>query len=224
MRLQRDSAIIPKREILMRKRSIGALLLIVLLAAAGASAQDRSTGNIKGKVRVKGQGSAAGVTVSVRQNEREVAQAVTDSKGEFLITGLAPGSYGMTFRKPGLSVGTLGDIQVKAGKTKELSDRVILTVNEASIAQLWSSVFNEGGYSVPNVRIELARLEADGTARKIDGRLTNESGQAVFRLSPDKAMYRVTVRPDGAEAQTKEIEIDGAARYRIAFTITRPPK
>jgi hypothetical protein len=213
-----------KREILMREKSIGALLLIILLAAVGASAQDRSTGSIKGKVRVRGQGTAAGVTVTVLQGEREIAQAVTDSKGEFLIKGLAPGSYGMTFRKPGLSVGSLGDVQVKAGKTKQLSDSVSLTVNEALIAQLWSSVFNEGGYSVPRVQIELARVQADGTAKKIDGRLTNESGQAVFRLSPDKAVYRVTVKADGVEPQSKDVEIDGAMVYRVAFTLQGPSK
>jgi hypothetical protein len=200
------------------------LLTIILLAAGAAHAQDRSTGGIKGKVKVKDEGAAANVAVTVRQGEREVAHAVTNSKGEFLITGLAPGFYGLTFRKAGLSVGSLENIEVKAGKTKGLSDRLVLTTNEASIARLWSSVFNEGGFSVPNARVELARLEADGTAKKIDGRLTNESGQAIFRLSPDKARYRVTIKADGAETQTKDVEIDGAMVYRIAFTIQRTPK
>ena len=123
-----------------------------------------------------------------------------------------------------MSVGSLEDIKVKAGKTTALPDRLVLTVNEASIARLWSSVFNDGGYSVPNVRIELARVQADGTIRKIDGRLTNETGQAVFRLSPDKATYRLTIRADGAEPQSKDVEIDGAMVYRVAFTIQRAPK
>jgi Carboxypeptidase regulatory-like domain len=200
------------------------LFAIILLSAGAAHAQDRSTGSIKGKVRVKGQGPTANVAVIVRQGEREVAHAETNSKGEFLISGLAPGFYGLTFRKTGLSVGSLEHIEVKAGKTKGLSDRLILTTNEASIARLWSSVFNEGGFSVPNARVELARLEADGTSKKIDGRLTNESGQAIFRLSPDKATYRVTIKAEGAAAQTKDVEIDGAMVYRIAFTIQRTPK
>ena len=205
-------------------RTIAAFLAIMTAAAVGAFAQDSGTGGIKGKVRVKGEGPTPNVAVTVRQNDREVAHAVTDSKGEFQIKGLAPGFYGLTFRKAGLSVGALEDIQVKAGKTKELSDRLVLTTNDAAIARLWSSVFDENGLSLRGVRIELARLEAGGTPKKIDGRLTNESGQAVFRLSPDKAMYRITVRREGAEAQSKDVEIDGAMSYRVAFTVQRPPK
>lgn len=205
-------------------KTIIAFLAIILLAAGAALAQDKSTGGIKGKVRAKGEGPTANVTVTVRQNDREVAQTVTDSKGEFQINGLAPGFYGLTFRKAGLSSGALEDIQVKAGKMKGLPDRLILTTNDASVAKLWSSVFDENGLSMPGVRIELARLDNGGTPKKIDGRLTNESGQAVFRLSPDKAMYRLTVKREGAEAQSKDVEIDGAMSYRVAFTVQRPPK
>ncbi|HEX8891573.1 MAG TPA: carboxypeptidase-like regulatory domain-containing protein [Pyrinomonadaceae bacterium] len=201
------------------RKSKAITLIITLLLAATASAQDRSTGGIKGKVRAKGQGTVTGVSVTVRQHDREVARAVTDGKGEFVINGLAPGIYGLTLHKEGLSVGTLEDIQVKAGKTTGLPDHLVLTENEASVARLWSSVFNEGGLSIPNVRIELSRVEGDGTARKIDGRLTNESGQAVFRLSPNKATYRITVKAEGKEPQSKDVEIDGAAVYRVAFTI-----
>jgi hypothetical protein len=207
-----------------RSKTIITFLVILLAAATTTFAQNGVTGGIKGKVRVKGQGPTGGVAVTVRQQERDVAHAATNQKGEFQITGLAPGLYGLTFRKPGLSLGTLEDVQVKAGKMKELPDRLILTVTEASMARLSGSVFNEGGFSFSGVRVELARVGADGAARKIDGRLTNESGQFVFRLSPDKATYRVTVKADGAEAQTKEVEIDGAETYNIAFTIQRPPK
>ena len=139
----------------MRKSKAIITLIIALVFAATVHAQDRSTGGIKGKVRAKGQGVVAGVSVTVRQHDREVAHAVTDSKGEFVIKGLAPGIYGLTLRKEGLSVGSLEDIEVKARKMTGLPDRLVLTENEASVARLWSSVFNEGGFSVQNVRIEL---------------------------------------------------------------------
>ena len=131
----------------MRRSKAIITLLAAILLATTAFAQDRTTGGIKGKVRAKGQGPVSGVSVTVRRHEREVASGVTDSKGEFLIKGLAPGIYGLMFRKEGLSVGTLEDIQVKAGKTSALPDRLILTENEAAIARLWSSVFNESGFS-----------------------------------------------------------------------------
>ncbi|HJU53618.1 MAG TPA: carboxypeptidase-like regulatory domain-containing protein [Pyrinomonadaceae bacterium] len=208
-----------------RTKTIAAALAVILLAAATASfAQDRSTGGIKGKVRLESKKEAAGVTVTVRQGEREVGHAVTDAKGAFVVSNLAPGTYGLTFRKPGLSVGTIEGIEVKAGKTKSLPDRLILTINEASIARLAGSVFTESGKSFPGVPVELALVGANGMAKKIDGRLTSESGQFAFKLSPDKAIYRVTIKPQGAEAQTKEVEIDGALIYRVAFSVVRPPQ
>jgi hypothetical protein len=209
-----------------RTKTIVAALAAILLAAAAASsfAQDRGNGSIKGKVRLANKEAAEGVAVTVRQGEREVARAVTDGKGAFVITNLAPGVYGLTFRKTGLSVGTMEGIEVKAGKTKSLPGGLFLTPNEASIARLAGSVFTEEGRSVPGVPVELARVGADGTAKKIDGRLTSESGQFAFRVSPDKATYRVTIKPREAAPQTKEVEIDGALVYRVAFSVQRPPR
>jgi len=207
-----------------RTKTIVAGLALILLAASATLAQGRGTGGVKGKVRLVNHKEAPGVTVTVRQGEREVAHAVTDAKGAFVINGLAPGVYGLTFRKPGLSVGTLEGIEVKAGKTRSLPGSLFLTVNEASIARLAGSVFTAEGRSFPGVPVELALISADGTAKKIDGRLTSESGQFAFRLSPDKATYRVTIKPQGAEPQTKDVEIDGALIYRVAFSVARPPQ
>ena len=203
----------------MKRTSTLVLALFVgLLAFAGMSAQDRSTGGIKGKVRVE-TGTAGGVSVVVRQGEREVARGVTDKNGEFVVSRLVPGRYGVTFRKPGLSVGTIEDVEVKAGKPRSLGDRLVLAIDEGSIAFIKGSVFNQDDRSVPNVRIELARIEADGSTQKIDGRLTNEIGSFVFRLTPDAAKYRITAKPNGGEPVSKDIEIDGAAVYRIALSI-----
>ena len=190
--------------------------MLVLLAVSGF-AQDRSTGGIKGKVRVE-TGTPGGVSVIVRQGEREVARGVTDKNGEFVVSRLAPGRYGVTLRKPGLSVGTIEDVEVKVGKTRSLSN-LMLPIDEGSIAFIRGSVFNQNDRSVPNVRIELARIENDGTARKIDGRVTNEIGSFVFRLSPEVAKYRVTAKPNGGEPVSKDIEIDGAAIYRVALSL-----
>jgi hypothetical protein len=117
------------------------LLLVLLLASVSAFAQDRATGAVKGKVRVE-TGAPSGVSVSVRQGEREVARGVTDKQGEFLISGLAPGRYGVTLRKSGLSVGTIEDIEVKSGKTRSLGDRLVMSIDEGSIAFIRGSVFN----------------------------------------------------------------------------------
>jgi hypothetical protein len=197
-------------------RAIGVVVALGFLFAV-VVAQDRSTGAIKGKVRVE-TGSPAGVSVIVRQGDRELTRVKTDRNGDFTVPGLAPGIYGLTFRKPGLSVGTIDGIEVKAGKTRSFRD-LILSIDEGSIAFIRGSVFNEAGLSLPNARVELARILDDGTSKKIDGRVTNETGSFVFRLPPDAAKYRVTAKADGRQPASKDVEVDSAAVYRVAISL-----
>jgi len=195
--------------------------VLMMACAAVSFAQDKSTGAIKGKVRVE-TGTPAGVTVVVRRGETEVKRAETQKNGEFLVSRLEPGKYGLTFRKAGLSIGTMEDVEVKAGKTRSLGDRLILSIDEGSIAFIGGSVFTADGHSVPNAKVELARVMEDGTVKKIDGRVTTETGSFKFRLSPEPAKYRVSVKAGGAEPVSKDVEIDGAAVYRVALSL--PPK
>jgi hypothetical protein len=206
---------------MLLQRWSGALLLAIMLVPIAAAAQnDPARGGIKGKVRTRN-GAAENVEVTVRQGDSEVSRATTDSKGEFLISGLAPGSYGLTFRKPGLSVGRLENIEVRAGKIRSLPDRLVLTLDEGSIAFVRGSVFTAEGKSVPGARVEIARIRSDGSAKKIDGRITNETGLFVFRLVPDAATYRLTVWAGNLGPVTKDVEVDGPARYNVALSL--PP-
>jgi hypothetical protein len=209
-------------KIMLLQRLTGAFLLTMLLGCAASgttTAQaDRTVGSIKGKVRAE-KGPAENVEVIASLGDREVRRTTTNRKGEFLIVGLAPGSYGMTFRKPGLSVGRLESVEVRAGKTRSLPDRLILTVDEGSIAFVRGSVFTAEGRSVGGARVEIARLQADGSAKKIDGRITNETGLFVFRLLPDAARYRISVWAGDVGPVTKDVEVDGPARYNVALQL-----
>lgn len=205
----------------MRFKKAVFVLVATLFSAGIAVAQDKSLGTIKGKVRVE-TGTPGGVTVVVRRGETEVTRVETRKGGEFVVARLTPGIYGLTFRKPGLSIGTIEDVEVKAGKTRSLGDRLILTIDEGSIAFLSGAVFSPSGRSVPGAKVELFRILEDGSTKKIDGRLTTETGSFKFRLSPDAAKYRVSVRTDGAEPVSKDVDVDGAAVYRVALNL--PPK
>lgn len=207
----------------MRFKKTLFLCALTLAFAAAVVGQDKSLGAIKGKVRVE-TGSPSGVTVVVRHGETEVTRSTTDKNGDFLVSRLKPGIYGVTFRKPGLSIGSLEDIEVKAGKTRSLGDRLILTIDEGSIAFLSGSVFGATGRSVPNVKVELLRILEDGSTKKIDSRVTTETGSFKFRLSPDPGKYRVSVKADGVEPVTKDVEIDGAAVYRVALNLPAKPQ
>jgi hypothetical protein len=202
----------------MRFKKTLFLFAITLAFAVVAAGQEKSLGAIKGKVRVE-TGTPAGVTVVVRRGDAEVTRSTTDKNGDFLVSKLKPGVYGVTFRKPGLSIGSLEDIEVKAGKTRSLGDRLVLTIDEGSIAFLSGSVFNPVGRSVPNAKVELSRILEDGTTKKIDSRVTTETGSFKFRLSPEPGKYRVSVKADGSEPVTKDVDIDGAAVYRVALNL-----
>jgi len=202
------------------KTTFATVLLLILSVAC--LAQDKKTGAIKGKVRVE-QGSPSGVAVILLEGDREVTRAATDKKGEFTIAHVVPGVYGVKFRKPGLSVGSIDGLEVKAGKTRALHD-LILGIDEGSIAFLRGSVFTESGRSVPGVRVELARILAENSLQKIDARVTGETGEFVFRLPPETAKYRVTAKVEGAQPISKDVEIDTAAVYRVALTLKPVPK
>jgi hypothetical protein len=208
-----------------------ALLAFALAALTPTLAQKKSkkqknqpqeqptTGAVVGRVRVDSGASAAGVSVLLRRGDEEVARTTTNAKGDFEFQSVAPGSYGLTFRKPGLQVGRMEDLEVRAGRTVSIKDNLFLPIDEGSIAHIRGSVFDAAGRILPNARVELARVGADGSLKKLDSRVTNGFGQFSFKLSPDAARYRLTAKADGMEATTQDVEVDGAAIYRAAFSL-----
>ncbi len=199
------------------------LLLFVTGAASGAQKKQKNepttTGGVSGRVRVDSGANASGVSVKVRRGDEEVAETTTNAKGDFEVRGLAPGTYGLTFRKAGLQVGKMEEVNVRAGKTVSLKDRLFLPIDEGSLALLRGSVFNVDGKSLPGARVELARVEADGSLKKLDARVSNSTGSFGFKLPPSRARYRVTVKADGAQTAAEDVEVDGPAIYRVAVTL-----
>ena len=115
-------------------------------------------------------------------------------------------------------------MEVKAGQKRTLGDRMILTIDEGSIAFIKGSVFSGEGRSVQNAKVELSKINEDGSLKKIDGRLTNETGSFVFRLAPEVAKYRVSVKVESADPITRDVEVDGAAVYRVALSLPSQSK
>jgi len=199
---------------LMKSILCASLLSICALTCV---AQDKTTAAIKGKVRVE-KGSAAGVAVVLLQGERELARTLSGKSGDFVLSRVPPGTYSLKFRKAGLSVGTIDDVVVKAGQTRTLGDHLFLTIDEGSIAFIRGSVFTETGRSVSGVRVDLVRVIDEKSVQKLDSRMTGETGEFVFRLPPNEATYRLTLKADGAEAASKDVAVESAAVYRVALT------
>ena len=61
------------------------------------------------------------------------------------------------------------------------------------------------------------------STQKLDSRVTGETGEFVFRLPPDAARYRIIVKGDGAALTAKDVDVDGAAVYRVALTYKKNP-
>ena len=198
-------------------------LSLLLVASVACPAQDKNTASIKGKVRVES-GSPSGVAVTLLQGEQEVKHSSTDKRGDFVISRVSPGTYSVKFRKPGLSVGTIDDVTVKAGETRTLGDHLYLSVDAGSLVFIRGSVFTEAGRSVPGVRVELERVINENSTKKLDSRVTSETGEFVFRLPADVAKYRVTLKADGTEPAAKDVDVENAAVYRVALTYKRTPK
>ena len=195
----------------------------LLLFSFSCFAQNKTTGAIKGKVRVE-RGSPSGVAAILLQGDREVSRTLTDKRGDFTISRVVPGTYSVKFRKAGLSVGTVDDVTVKAGQTRPLGDRLYLTIDEGSIAFIRGSVFTEDGRSVPGVRVDLVRIISENSTQKKDTRITGETGEFVFRLPPDAARYRVILKADGTEPASKDVEVESAVVYRVALAYKKTPK
>ena len=204
-------------------RIIGAIFLLSLLALGGVAAQkSKTTGSVKGKVKTES-GSAEGIRVTARQDEREVASAATDRKGGFEIAGLAPGRYTIMFRKAGLSVAEIKDFEVVAGKSRSLKSDLVLPVDEGALIFVKGSVFDEAGRSLRGAQVELARIDSDGRSKKIDGRISTSSGSFSFRLPVETARYRVTAKMDGMAPVSKDVEVEAAAVYRVALSLKPAP-
>ena len=202
---------------------ISAIFLLSLLALVGVAAQkSKTTGSVKGKVKTES-GSAEGIRVTARQDEREVASAATDRKGGFEIAGLAPGRYTIMFRKAGLSVAEIKDFEVVAGKSRSLKNDLVLPVDEGALIFVKGSVFDEAGRSLRGAQVELARIDSDGRSKKIDGRISTSSGSFSFRLPVETARYRVTAKMDGMAAVSKDVEVEAAAVYRVALSLKPAP-
>src|ERR1043166_1200630 len=179
------------------KLSAAALALCVLVSAAVAQKRSKgkgqpTTGAISGRVRVDA--GASGIGVEVRQGDRRVTETTTNARGEFEVGGLAPGSYGLTLRKVGLQVGRMDGIEVRSGKTVSLKDHLFLQLDEGALALVRGSVFDAAGRSFAGARVELARVEADGSLKKLDSRVANVTGSFGFSLPPERARYRLTAK------------------------------
>jgi hypothetical protein len=197
--------------------------MVLLTLSLSASAQ--STGSVKGRVRSFRGDTISGATVTARQNSQDIKSVTSNAKGEFNLGGLEPGVYNFVFEAKGYASGLKSGVEIKAGKTHDLGDKLYLNTDRGSRVIVQGSVFFKDGTSVPGAKVEIARV-SDGTTRRLLTSFTSYSGEFGFS-QPDTghAVYRITATYKDSSA-TRDVEVTSAAVYRTALNldINRPEK
>ncbi len=126
----RSEAITNKRSAISKRKTVRTFLLLTaccLLLATHAFAQ--STGGVKGRVRSFRGDTISGATVTARQNSKDVKTATSNAKGEFNLSGLDPGIYNFVFEAKGYASGLKTGVEIKAGRTQDLGDKLYLGID-----------------------------------------------------------------------------------------------
>lgn len=179
------------------------------------------TGGVKGKVRNMKGGAISGATVTARRDGKDVKSVESDAKGNFQLNGLAPGVYNFVFEKPGYGAGVKYNVEVRSGKIISLGDNLALMQDQGTLVLLNANVFNQDGRSITGARVEVERINADGSTKKIATGYTNVSGEFTLRQPEGSGKYRVTATMKGVSG-SKEVTVDSAGRYSLAITLNIP--
>ncbi len=197
--------------------SIAALLLFCAICfITPVSAQN--TGGLKGKVRTRAGVGIGGASVAVRQKGEDLKSVTADDKGFFTISDLEPGFYNMVFDANGYASGVLYNVEVKKKKVSDLGDRLMLSSDQGTQIIVKGSVFFKEGTSVTGAKVELEKINSDGSIQKIGNTMTSVSGEFTFRRPEGAAKFRITAKFNGVTA-TKDLEVAEAAIYRLAITL-----
>ena len=159
----------------------------------------------------------AGATVTARQDGKDVKSTRADRKGNFTMSGLSSGKYNVVFEADGYATGVLYNVEV-GSKIRDLGGRLILSVDQGSQVIIRGSVFYREGASLGGAKVELHRLNADGSTKKISTAYTTEFGEFTFRPPTSDATYRVIAESKGVKG-SKDVTVDNPATYRTAITL-----
>lgn len=193
---------------------------ILLLAAycLPPAAYSQSTGGLKGKVRSLRGDNVAGATVEARQGGKVIRSTKTNSKGDFVLDGLAEGVYNLGVDADGYSTGVMYNVEVKKKKIRDLGSRLMLSVDRGTQIFIRGAVFFQEMLSVYGATVELFAVSSDGGYRRVATGKTNEMGEFGFAQPGNIKKFRVKATFKGVSAE-KEIETDSPAVYRTTLTL-----
>lgn len=196
-------------------RSAAFILALITIYAVSAFAQ---SGGIKGVVRnMRGSGIPA-ATITVRLNGDDIKSATANNKGEFVLTGLDKGTYNVVFEARGYASGVLYNVVVKGNGVANLGDRLILSADQGTLVIVKGSVFFKEGTSVTGAKVDLERVNPDGSVKRLATTTTNLSGEFTFRQPEGAAKLRVTAKFNSS-SKSKDIDVAEPAIYRLSIIL-----
>ncbi|HEY0457761.1 MAG TPA: carboxypeptidase regulatory-like domain-containing protein [Pyrinomonadaceae bacterium] len=198
-----------------------ALAFLFVLLSIPAFAQVKETGGVKGKVRNAKGNAVSGATITARREGTDVKTVQSDAKGNFELTGLEPGVYNFVFEKAGYGAGVKYNVEVKKKSVISLGDNLALTQDPGTLILINGSVYNQDGRSITGAKIEIERIDSDGSTKKVGSSYSSVSGEFTFRQPEGTAKFRVTATMKGVSG-AKEIAVDSAGIYRLAITLNIP--
>ncbi len=194
------------------------IFLASLITVSSIFAVAQESGGLKGKVRtIKGAGIASAI-VTARQNGEDVKSVTADADGNFVLENIKSGIYNLVFSKSGYSSGVMYNVEVRKNKIGNLSDRLVLNVDQGTLVIIRGSVFAPDGRSVGGAEIKIEKVLSDGTMKKVGSAVSSYSGEFIFKFDEGATKYRITASAKGASA-SKEIEVSSAAIYRLALNL-----
>ena len=207
--------------VIFRFKNLSLALACVLALQLCALAQ--STGGVKGKIRDWNGTGIAGISVSARQKGVDVKTVRSGKGGEFVLDGLAPGVYNIAFDGEGYSTGVLYNVEIKAGKVRGLSERLLLTRDRGAQVFVKGLVFYRDKTSAAGANVELYVVNDDGSERKIASTTTDVSGDFSFPAVNIIKKMRVKAVMKGV-SETKDIDVNQPQVYRtsIILPLDRP--
>ena len=203
---------------ILKSFSLLALLLAVSCVGTALAQTSGGGGVVKGRLRTNKGSDIAGATVTARLKGEDVKSVKTDAKGAFVLDGLEAGIYNITFEKNGYSTGVRYNVEVKTGEINDLGEKLFLNIDPGTQVIVKGSVFDKFGRSVFGAKIEIHRINADGSTKKINSARTSETGEFTFRFPEASAKFRIIASANGVK-NSKDIEVESAAIYRMAITL-----
>jgi hypothetical protein len=176
-------------------------------------------GGVKGKIRNNKGGGIAAATVTARRGGDDIKTVKSDSKGNFLMEGLREGTYNIVFDADGYATGVKFGVAITDGSIRDLGDRLILSVDQGTQVIIKGSVFFKEGMSITAAKIEVDRINGDGSFKNLGSTYTTSSGEFTFRPPAGVTKVRVTAKYKGVSASKEISDIVNAGIYRTAITL-----